>query len=174
PPVTEAKSTLPLAPATHVEAVTPPAASDAPVPPLANVIPAEPAVAVSKDALVMPADAVKIGTTKFLDGTWRVTLNINNLPTGKPPGLKYQLKNGKGTVRIVQGDGISCKADVTAGLMSSGNLVINSRYAARCSDGSRYTMPEITCKQNATGIAACEANYGKDTVYPMTIKRENK
>ncbi|MCU5775540.1 SrfA family protein [Erwiniaceae bacterium BAC15a-03b] len=170
-PQAEEKTTLPLAPATHDETL--PVAAPAVEPPV-EAAAAEPAAPVAKDALVMPADAVKIGSTKFLNGSWRVTLDVKNLPTGKPPSLKYQLKNGKGTARIVQGDGISCKADITAGLMSSGNLVINSRYTARCSDSSRYKMPEITCKQGATGAAVCEASYGNDTVFPMTIKRENK
>lgn len=120
----------------------------------------------------MPPDEVKIGSTKFLNGHWRVTLEVKNLPTGKPPSLKYQIKNGSGTAWIRQGDGINCKADIATGLMSSGNLVINSRYTARCSDGSRYKMPEIVCKAGA-GAASCEARYG-ETIFPMTIIRESK
>lgn len=38
--------------------------------------------------------------------------------------------------------------------MPSGNVVIKSRSKARCNDGSRYTLPEIT--------------------YLMMLKRENK
>ncbi|KOC89294.1 SrfA family protein [Winslowiella iniecta] len=125
------------------------------------------------DDLVMPADAVKLGSTQFLNGRWRVTLETNNLPTGKPPSLRYQIKNGAGSARITQGDGIRCKADIAAGLMSSGNLVINSRYTARCSDGSRYKMPEIVCKATG-GAAGCEARYGTETVFPMTMKRETQ
>jgi len=125
------------------------------------------------DDLVMPADAVKLGSTQFLNGRWRVTLETNHLPTGKPPSLRYQIKNGAGSARITQGDGIRCKADIAAGLMSSGNLVINSRYTARCSDGSRYKMPEIVCKATG-GAAGCEARYGTETVFPMTMKRETQ
>lgn len=138
----------------------------------AEIAPETPALLpAGKDMLMMPADAVKVGSTRFLNGSWRVTLEAGNLPTGKPPSLKYQIHNGKGSARVLQGDGISCKADISAGLMSSGNLVINSRYTARCSDGSRYRMPEITCK--ATSEAAdCSARYGDDTVFPMTMKRE--
>ncbi len=88
--------------------------------------------------------------------------------------LKYQLKNGKGTARITQGDGVSCKVEVFAGLMSSGNLVINSRTKARCSDGSRYQMPELVCKQGLSGPAECSGSYNADTVLPMTMKRESK
>jgi len=169
-----AAPTLPLAPAIIAPAVVTPAAAPA------AATAAEPAVEavadarpVAKDDLVLPADAVKIGSTKFLNGNWRVLVQ-KNLPTGTPPMLKYQLKNGKGTARITQGDGVSCKVEVFAGLMSSGNLVINSRTKARCSDGSRYQMPELVCKQGLSGPAECSGSYNADTVLPMTMKRESK
>lgn len=169
-----AKTTsLPLAGAViaPISPISPPpvaAAEPAPVPEaIADVRPA------GKDDLVMPQDAVKIGSTKFLNGNWRVLVQ-KNLPTGTPPVLKYQLQNGKGTARITQGSGVSCKVDVFAGLMSSGNLVINSRTKARCTDGSRYQMPELVCKQGLTGAAECSGRYNDDTVLPMTMKRESK
>ena len=65
----------------------------------------------------------------------------------KAPTLRYQFRDGKGTATIVQGDGTRCKAETTAGLMSSGNTVINSRYTARCVNGTRYKMPQLVCKQ---------------------------
>ncbi len=161
-------ATLPVQPATHAEPeVT--TASEKPAEPVAEAEPVKPA---AKDEMVMPADAVKIGTTKFLNGNWRVTLDMKNLPSSMLPAMRYQLKDGKGTARIVQGDGNSCRADIAAGLHSSGTLIINSRYTARCSDGSRYKMPEIACKATS-GAASCEARFG-ETVYPMTMKRENK
>lgn len=175
PTINPPASTLPLIPAilapaniTHVAAA--PAVETAPeavAEPEAEVRP------VAKDDLVLPADAVKIGSTKFLNGNWRVLVQ-KNLPTGTPPMLKYQMKNGKGTARITQGDGVSCKVEVFAGLMSSGNLVINSRTKARCSDGSRYQMPELVCKQGLSGPAECSGSYNADTVLPMTMKRESK
>jgi len=175
PAINPPAPTLPLIPAilapanvTHVAAA--PAVEPSPEPvaePEAEVRP------LAKDDLVLPADAVKIGSTKFLNGNWRVLVQ-KNLPTGTPPMLKYQLKNGKGTARITQGDGVSCKVEVFAGLMSSGNLVINSRTKARCSDGSRYQMPELVCKQGLSGPAECSGSYNADTVLPMTMKRESK
>ncbi|WP_047608242.1 SrfA family protein [Rahnella aquatilis] len=129
---------------------------------------------VSKNALVMPPDAVKIGSTKFLNGNWYGVLDIKDPVTGKPPVLRYQFKQGQGTVKITYGAGVTCRAAANAGLMQSGNLVINSRYRAKCSDGSRYQMPEISCTQGATGAAVCQGRYTGDTVYPMTIKREGK
>jgi hypothetical protein len=134
-------------------------------------------VVVDKLALTLPAEAVKAGSTAFLNGKWRVTLAIKDPLTGKPPSLLYQFHRGKGTARIVQGDKVTCRADVNAGLMQSGNLVINSRTKARCSDGSRYQMPELVCKQGDASAAAaeCSGRYGNnETVFPMTIKRESK
>ncbi|WP_409308775.1 SrfA family protein [Pectobacterium sp. B1J-3] len=127
-----------------------------------------------KDDLVMPADAVRIGSINFLNGNWRVSVDAKSPPiTGRPPSLRYQIRNGKGTARITHGDGVTCRVDIEAGLMSSGNLVINSRTKARCSDNSRFQMPELVCKQGA-GAAECIGRYDADSVFPMTIKRESK
>lgn len=142
-----------------------------------NPVVAEPApapVPVSKNSLVLPADAVKIGSTKFLNGNWTAIVDIKDPVTGKPPVLRYQIKQGQGTVKITYGAGVTCHAETGAGLMQSGKLVINSRYRAKCSDGSRYQMPEISCTQGATGAAVCQGRYNGDTVYPITMKREGK
>lgn len=196
-PVTAEKRALPATPLAEekpVAVIAPPAIAPEPVvvsPPVTvKSAPAEPTAVTpiaqvaepqptpstpeDKNALTMPPDAVKVGSTQFLNGTWRVMLDIKTPVTGKPPSLKYQIKNGKGTARILYGDGMSCKADISAGLMSSGNLVINSRFKAKCSDGSRYQMPEIVCTQSLTGPADCKGRYDGNTVFPMTMKRESK
>ncbi|CAO96752.1 SrfA family protein [Erwinia tasmaniensis] len=170
PVISLAEIKLPLAAAT----VAPPSqpvrvAEPAPAPvATAEVRPAQ------KDDLVMPQDSIKNGSVKFLNGSWRVKVQMKVPLTGTPPMLRYQLQNGKGSARMTQGDGVSCRVEVFAGLMKSGNLVINSRNKARCSDGSRYQMPELVCKQDAIGAAECSGRYNDDTVLPMTMKRENK
>lgn len=168
--VKPAPATLPVdsASVTADPAATAAAPEAAPEQPVVEAPPA------AKDDLVMPADAVKQGSTKFLNGNWRVIVGGKNPITGKPPVLRYQIKNGKGVAKIVQGGGITCRVDVYAGLMSSGNLVINSRTKSRCSDGSRYQMPELVCKQGATGAAECSGQYDASTVLPMKMKRESK
>lgn len=173
------------APAPKVEIVVPAKVDVKPARPLvglhlplslAEVIPPPVVVPVVVDklALTLPAESVKIGSTAFLNGKWRATLAVKDPLTGKLPSLLYQFKNGKGTARITQGDKVTCRVEVSAGLMQSGNLVINSRTKARCSDGSRYQMPELVCKQGDAGAADCSGRYGTETVFPMTIKRENK
>jgi hypothetical protein len=149
---------LPLAPAT----LMPPAPLPVAMPPT------------DKHALVLPSDSVKVGSVRFLNGKWRATVALKDLPTGKRPSLQYRIREGKGTASITYGDAITCRVPIEAGLMQSGNLVINSRTKARCSDGSRYQMPEITCTQNETGPAACVGRYDAQTVYPMMLKRESK
>lgn len=144
-------------------------------PPVTQETPAEPPVTVvHKGELVMPSDAVRMGSVNFLNGSWRVSIDAKTPVTGRPPSLIYQINNGKGTARITHGDGVTCRADIEAGLMSSGNLVINSRYRARCSDNTRYRMPEIVCKQGSAGIAECTGRYNADALFPMMIKRESK
>lgn len=159
--------TLPQKNAT-VTAPPEPAAAPAPVEILAEHT--EPA---KSDDLVMTTEDARLGSVKFINGTWRVILRQTNLPTGKPPSLRYQLRNGKGTAIISQGDNIRCKADVTAAMTAAGTMVVRSRYTASCSDKSRYRMPELVCKAG-DGIASCTAQYGSDQVFPLTIKRESK
>lgn len=169
-PPAEVTHTLPVAPSSVAPAEPAPAqtAAEEPAQPAEDLPPAQ------KDDLVMPANAVKLGSTKFLNGNWRVIVGGKNPITGKPPILRYQMNNGKGVAKLTMGDGISCRVDVYAGLMQSGNLVINNRTKARCSDGSRYKVPDLVCKQGLTGAAQCSGQYNADTVLPMTMKRESK
>lgn len=155
-------STLPVAQAAVVE---PPAPEPEPV--VATPAPVD----VPKGTLVLPADALKIGSTKFLNGNWRVAINVKDAITGKPPTLRYQIANNKGNVRLVHGDNIVCKAEVFSGLMQSGTLMIKTRGNARCSDGSRYPLPEISCKPGENDVAECSGKYEGDTVVPVTFKK---
>ncbi|MRS21236.1 hypothetical protein GJV08_18885 [Enterobacteriaceae bacterium RIT692] len=164
----ELAATLPQTAATVIAAPAPVAAPVAPPEVVAEHT--EPAKA---DDLVMTTEDARVGSVKFINGTWRVTLRQTNLPTGKPPSLRYQIRNGKGTATITQGDNIRCKADVTAAMTSAGSMEVRSRYTATCSDKSRYRMPELVCKAG-DGIASCTAQYGADQVFPLTIKRESK
>ncbi|VFS44734.1 SsrAB activated protein [Enterobacter cancerogenus] len=127
--------------------------------------------AIPKDAMVMEADQVKAGSTRFLNGTWRVILDVKDPITGKPPSLRYQIQNNKGTARVVHGDNIVCRAEIFSGLHSNGELMIKSRGNARCTDGSRYPMPEVSCKSGTSDVAECSARYDAKTVVPLTFKK---
>ncbi len=155
-------------------AVEPMAVEPIAVEPIAAEPVTPPVTRANNNALILPANAVKIGSTAFLNGNWRAIPEIKSSLTGKPPSLRYQIKQGKGSVKITHGDNVTCRANVTAGLMKSGNLVINSRYRAQCSDGSKYQIPEIVCKQGTTDIADCKGRYDANTTLSMTMTRESK
>lgn len=127
--------------------------------------------AIPKDALVMDASQMKAGTTRFLNGNWRVMVEIKDPVTGKAPSLRYQIQNNKGTARVVHGDNIVCRADLFSGLHQSGELMIKSRGNARCTDGSRYPMPEITCKAGTNDVAVCTARFEAKAEIPLTFKK---
>lgn len=134
--------------------------------------PSEPTItAIPKDALVMDAGQVKSGSTRFLNGSWRVMLDIKDEVTGKPPLLRFQIQNNKGTARLVQGKNIVCRAELFSGLHDTGVLMIKSRGHARCSDGSRYPMPEISCTAGTSDVAQCSARYDAKTIVPLTFRK---
>ena len=127
--------------------------------------------AIPKDAMVMEANQVKAGLTRFLNGTWRAFLDVQDPLTGKPPSLRYQIQNNKGFARVVHGDNIVCRVEVFSGLHSNGELLIKTRGNARCTDGSRYPMPEVACKAGTSDVAECTARYDANTVVPLTFKK---
>ena len=139
----------------------------------AEPVEAEPVVitAIPKDAMVMEAGQVKSGSTRFLNGSWRAMLEVTDPITGKPPYVRYQIQNNKGTARVVHGKNVVCRATVFSGLHSNGELMIKTRGNARCADGSRYPMPEITCKAGTNDVAECSARYDAKTVVPLTFRK---
>ncbi|NCF07536.1 SrfA family protein [Kosakonia sp. MH5] len=127
--------------------------------------------AIPKGALVMDAVEVKIGSTKFLNGNWRVDLDVKDPVTGKAPTVRYQIQNNKGSARIVHGKNITCRADLFSGLHETGELLIKSRGNARCSDGTRYPMPDISCKAGSNDVAECSARFDAKTTVPVTFRK---
>lgn len=161
PSLPELTSTLPL----HLASVTAPPKEEKP-----EVKPVVIA-AIPKDALVMEANQMRAGTTKFLNGNWRVLVDVKDPVSGKAPSLRYQILNNKGSVRLVHGDNVVCKAEIFSGLHQNGELLIKSRGHARCNDGSRYPMPEIACKAGTSDVAECTGRYDANTVVPVTFRK---
>ncbi len=160
-PLPELTAHLPL----HRAEVTP-APKAAPLPEAPVII-----AAIPKDALVMDNTQMKLGTTRFLNGSWRISVDVKDPITGKPPSLRYQIQNNKGIARVVHGDNVVCRAEIFSGLHQTGELMIKSRGNARCTDGSRYPMPEITCKAGVNDVATCTARYGDHAAIPLTFKK---
>ncbi|MCS3429960.1 DNA segregation ATPase FtsK/SpoIIIE-like protein [Klebsiella sp. BIGb0407] len=153
-------STLPLILAT----VIPPVVVEIPVP----EAPSQP---ITKGALVLPADELKMGSTKFLNGSWQVRIQFSDPIAGKPPTLRYRISNNKGTVRLSNSDNVTCSAQVYSGLHQSGVLMIKSRGNARCDDGTRHVLPEISCKAGINGVAECTGRYEGDNQVPVTFQK---
>ena len=119
----------------------------------------------------MDAVEVKIGSTKFLNGSWRLAMDIKDPVTGKAPLVRYQIQNNKGSARITTGKNITCRADLFSGLHETGELMIKSRGNARCSDGTHYPMPDITCKAGSNDVAECSARFDAKTTVPVTFRK---
>ncbi|MDV7210843.1 SrfA family protein [Azotobacter beijerinckii] len=117
----------------------------------------------------IPPEARSSGSTGFLDGNWQAGAGIQDAKTGKPLQLGYDFKDGKGRVSIRRDDGVQCSGAVNAS-MQGGNLSIASQGQAACSDGSRYRLPEVTCKPDARSAADCTGHYG-DQEFPMSIRQ---
>ncbi len=90
--------------------------------------------------------------------------------TSRPLRLQYAFEKGKGNVTIRRPDGVSCTGSVNAA-MNGASLGIKSEDQANCTDGSRYDMPQVSCKPGAQSIADCQGNYG-NTQFPMSMRRE--
>lgn len=120
--------------------------------------------------LEIPADAAQSGNTEFLNGQWRAGAGIQDARTGKPMRLDYDFKDGKGTVKVTGAGGVECVGDVSAG-MSGGGLVINNQGHAKCSDGTAYKLPDVTCKPGATSAADCSGQYDSSNQFPMSMKQ---
>nr|WP_216668334.1 SrfA family protein [Cronobacter sakazakii] len=167
----------PAAPAAPVVAVAPTTSlplAEAKVTPPAPVVEEKPVAApapVDKNALVMDANQVKAGTTRFLNGTWRLSIGSPDPITGKATSMRVEMKNNKGTARVTLGDNVICKAELFSGLHQTGELMIKTRGKARCSDGSRYPMPEVACKAGPNDVAECTGRYDEKTVLPLTMKK---
>lgn len=127
--------------------------------------------AIPKDAMVMDATQMRTGTTRFLNGNWRLQMDISDAHSGKAPSLRYQIQNNKGTARVVREGNIICKAAIFSGLHQNGELMIKSRGNAQCSDGTRYPLPEVSCKPGNSNVAVCTARFDAKTVVPLTFKK---
>lgn len=166
-PVAEMPLHLPLHQAEVLAAKATPESEPTPAPRQEPVV----ITAIPGDAMVMDAAMVKAGSTRFLNGNWRVMLDVKDPVTGKPPSLRFQIQNNKGIARVVHGDNIVCRTEIFSGLHSNGELLIKHRGNARCSDGSRYPMPEISCKAGTNDVAECSARFNANTVVPLTFRK---
>ncbi|MGX2969315.1 SrfA family protein [Ursidibacter sp. B-7004-1] len=119
--------------------------------------------------LTIPSDSQQDSQLNFLNGEWNAGAGIQDKTTGKPLRLNYKFNDGKGQVELQRGDGVKCTGNVVAS-MNSGKLNIDNTGIAKCSDGSTYQLPSVSCKANAKSSADCQGQYEKGQRFPMIIK----
>lgn len=124
----------------------------------------------ANNRLTLPTNALKEGSTDFLNGKWNVSSGIQDKKTGKPLRLEYNFDKGNGTVTVTNSDGLKCVGNVSSGA-SQGNLNINNQTHAICSDNSSYLLPKIKCTPGQNNVANCQGDYGDGTKFPITIKQ---
>lgn len=127
----------------------------------------------SGQPLRIPPDALKKGSTDFLNGNWRSVSGLQDAD-GNPVQLEYQFKNGEGTAKLrrsIGGKDQECTAAVRPSFKGS-RLVIDQADDIRCPDGSRFQRSTVECATNPKGQAECTGKYpgGKDYDVSMSKK----
>lgn len=64
---------------------------------------------------------------------------------------------------------MSCETGVNSNTVK-GQLQINAVGNAKCTDGSSYELPKVTCKAGNSGNADCRGSYGEGKSFPIQIK----
>lgn len=105
--------------------------------------------------LTIPPEAVKSGSTDFLNGHWRSRTGLIDSETGRPIDMEYEFKDGKGTATVERSDGVKCSAPTQA-VMQGGKLVIEQTSEAKCPDGKSFEQSKVECSPGPTGQANCK------------------
>ncbi|SCB78243.1 SrfA family protein [Gilliamella intestini] len=121
--------------------------------------------------LALPADAIKQGSTKFLNGQWSVNGGIQDKATGKPLQLSYNFNDGNGEVTVTRSDGVKCTGNVGTNIKNA-NLDIAGNTEAICSDNTKYQLPKIQCTPGNNNKANCQGIYNNGTSFPITMKKQ--
>lgn len=139
---------------------------------MSEVVPevVQPVIEPEKNTLVLFPDSIKAGSVKFLNGHWKAQFLDTAKDTDTRPALILQIANGKGEMRLTQKNKV-CRAALQAGLLPSGTLSIKSRSRARCRDGSRQAVPDITCQSGPNAVARCLAQWANNESAQLTFKK---
>jgi hypothetical protein len=119
-------------------------------------------------ALTLPEQAMKDGSTDFLNGHWRSWTGLMDSQTGRPLEVEYDFKDGKGTATILRSDGIRCPAPAEAAI-KGGKLMLDQTADARCSDGQVFDRSRVECRQGKNGKADCQGVHADGGGYFVEI-----
>jgi hypothetical protein len=115
--------------------------------------------------------ALRIPSQQLLNSGWRTQTTLQDPKDGSPVRLDYRLKNGDGSIRLTRRDGSVCKSDAT-GTVREGRLVVESKQAILCTDGTSFGQPQIDCAPQAGGKASCVGRYADGTTFPIDMERQ--
>ena len=121
--------------------------------------------------LTIPPEALKSGSTEFMDGEWASHAGLIDSKTGKPIKVEYDIEDGAGQARIKRPDGSVCSGNVGTSI-ENGQLVINGQDSIRCPDGVTYDTSKVVCSNNENGSGTdCKGinEGGKD--YPVRLRK---
>ena len=111
----------------------------------------------SSEPLVIPPEAVKGGSTDFLNGRWSADSGLMDR-TGRPVDVEYEFKRGKGVARYRRSNGVVCEGPTSAA-MDGSQLVITDTDNIVCQDGVRFRKSRVECKIGEGGLADCSGSY---------------
>ena len=126
----------------------------------------------AKDDLVIPADAAKVGSVRFMNGNWKMSIRDPQSAPDKVALINLRLAIGKGMAMFSPAKGVTCRRAVTAAFTASGALAVGNAVKVRCSDGSLWSLPQLSCSQSPDQPAICTGQYSDGSELSMSVKRK--
>lgn len=120
--------------------------------------------------LAIPPEAMRSGSTAFLNGQWRSTTGLQDTD-GNPVQLQYEFKQDQGTATLLRGAGSSeqrCTGSVKP-VMRDGKLIIEEATSIRCPDGTQFRRSNVECTVGEQGQAKCRGLNEDGTSYNVSI-----
>ncbi|HCR1907823.1 TPA: hypothetical protein ONC18_000445 [Enterobacter kobei] len=163
PPLPEAapvKKTT-LAPSVPTKVIVP---HDTPAPATVNI--AQPT-----NALQLPANDLKVGSTRFLNGRWHIEARDPRQKQHDFPAMRLLIAGDRGSAHFATANHATCIAEMRFGLMQSGNLIFKSYGKAKCSNNTRVEVPDVICNRDLQGVTQCKADYGDGDQIALNIRK---
>ena len=120
--------------------------------------------------LTIPPEAMRNGSTEFMDGQWSSHAGLIDSETGKPVKVEYDIKDGEGQARIKRPDGSVCSGNVGT-KMEGGQLVIAGENSIRCPDGVTYDTSKVVCTNDDNGGTSCKGMNNSGGDYPVRLRK---
>ncbi|MEZ3500055.1 SrfA family protein [Pantoea sp. KPR_PJ] len=126
------------------------------------------------DALALPVQDLRTGSTRFFNGRWQLTPRQRGTDFHTISTFYITITPASSLAQLTTISQVSCQSGIRFGLMQSGNLIVKSHGKAKCTDGSRLTVPDVICNRNADGITLCNADFGDGLPVAITVRKVKK